>query len=46
MNESIQIIQISWLPSLSGVITTLIPFALKVCEGIVLKVCEGTSLKV
>ena len=24
----------------------MIPFALKVCEGIVLKVCEGTSLKV
>jgi hypothetical protein len=42
--------------SLRGVMTTFIPFALKVCEGIVLKVCggialivcegEGTSLKV
>ena len=41
-------IQISCLPSLRGVITTFIPFALKVCEGIALKVCEGegTSLKV
>ena len=38
--------QISWLPSLRGVITTFIPFALKVCEGIVLKVCEGIALKV
>ena len=38
--------QISWLPSLRGVITTFIPFALKVCEGIVLKVCEGIVLKV
>ena len=41
--------QISCLPSLRGVITTFIPFALKVCEGIALKVWEGeegTSLKV
>ena len=39
--------QISCLPSLRGVITTFIPFALKVCEGIVLKVCEGgIALKV
>ena len=38
--------QISWLPSLRGVITTFIPFALKVCEGIVLKVCGGIALKV
>ena len=39
--------QISWLPSVRGVITTLIPFALNVCEGIALKVWEGegTSLK-
>ena len=40
--------QISCLPSLRGVITTFIPFALKVCEGIALKVWEGegTGLKV